>query len=80
MTDVTCPSCGAEIPDSPLQVCQSCARTLVVEGGVGRLATGEDMAWLSPDTLSDLRRSRPAAWREKQMATKARLRAAKEQA
>ena len=52
----------------------------MVEGGVGRLATGEDMAWLSPDTLSDLRRSRPAAWREKQMATKARLRAAKEQA
>ena len=52
----------------------------MVEGGVGRLATGEDMAWLSPGYLSDLRRSRPAAWREKQMATKARLRAAKEQA
>jgi len=68
---MTCPHCSAAI-DSPtllgaLTVCQSCARTLVLDGESVRLATADDTAGAD---IAALKKLRPKAWREATLARK----------
>lgn len=73
----TCPNCTCVLPDNPvmvqnLTVCQNtdCARTVVVGDDGARLASDADVKVLSEAERSQLRKLRPAAWREN---TKLRL-------
>ena len=58
-----CPGCAATVTDEILQVCQSCARSVVREGKVLRFARAADLAGLTPGQIVELRQARPAAWR-----------------
>ena len=64
-----CPSCEAHVyPERVivlnLTVCQGCARSLVLDDGVARFATAEDIRALTPAQITELRQARPAAWRK----------------
>lgn len=74
---VTCPACGQQTSDQPIEgtltVCESCARSLVLEEDGARLATGADLAALSPSQVQELRVRRPNAWRQDVRARHARI-------
>lgn len=71
---MTCPSCSAPLDDiqtiSHVGVCPSCARSVVIDQGSVRVATQADIRTLAESELMQLRKRRPAAWRDE---TKARL-------
>lgn len=66
---MTCPNCQTELAagdwrvNDTVGVCQSCARSLVKDGRVARLATSADIRALSGDQVTQLRQARPTAWR-----------------
>lgn len=74
---MTCPACNADLEPTPivheLLVCQSCGRSLVMEGDTARFATSADLEPLDDAQIKQLRKARPKAWRDAVLATKARI-------